>query len=410
VPPAATTEPAPRPEVAEEFSDAFTSSAEQESILTGAEGAREALFDDDFSAPRVEMPSTLVSPPSGEAPDQPPIPSESSVGSEAGGTSHDSSITEKFSSREFLANQPETLPTPASEDDGSRDLDAGLATEIPVLAPGAELSREVARRAKAESMLAAYFLIFLIPYAIFITIVAGYFYWRIMQTPHPLEMLNDFGDNPPAKRGSSSVIDIIPPETTLPGKLQVALGQRIRLGDLEVMPTKVEQRKIVYVSENKSLQPQESQDDALVLTLELRNVSDDVYFIPTDPFFERQWREDSGATKPYTFLEMGARRFFGGPIRRNQRGKAATSRELIQGQENDNQILRPHEARTTVIATDPDNREILKTLDQYHGPLVWRIQLRRGLVALRDREVSATAVIGVVFDDRDIIRQSRSHE
>jgi hypothetical protein len=221
-------------------------------------------------------------------------------------------------------------------------------------------------------------------------------------------MLKDLGDNPPAKRGTSSVIDIIPPETNLPSKLQVALGQRIRIGDLEVMPEKVEQRRIVYCSENQHVQSQASQNDALVLTLQLRNASDDVFFTPTDPFFDRQWKEDSGATKPYTFLEMGSQRFFGGPIKRSQRGKGALPREFIQGQENDNQVLKPAEERTTVLSTDPGNRQILKTLGAYKGQLVWRVQLRRGLVEVGNREVSTTAVIGVVFQEQDIVHDPRT--
>jgi hypothetical protein len=383
---------------------------EEESILAASEGTSEALFSGDSHAPVVEMPSqaTLISPLAGEAPDQAPALNESPLGNEAAGTPGTGPPTELFPPRDGLTNQSETLASVASEGEEPIDLDAGLATELPVEAPGAELSRQVARRARAESMWAAYLLIFLIPYAIFMTIVAGYFYWRIMQTPHPLEMLNDFGDNPPAKRGTSSVIDIIPPETNLPSKLQVALGQRIRLGDLEVMPQKVERRRIVYCSDSKNVQPQESQDDTLVLTLQLRNVSADVFFIPTDPFFEMQWKEDSGATKPYTFLEMGSQRFFGGPIRRSPRGKAALPREFVQGQENDNQVLKPGEERTTVVCTDPGNREILRTLSRHKGPLVWRVQLRRGLVNVGKREVSATAVIGVVFQENDIINQPRT--
>jgi hypothetical protein len=382
---------------------------EEESILTASEGSSEALFGADSQAPLVEMPSqaTLISPPAGDAPDQVP-PAESAIGSSAlAGTPGNGSITELFPSREPLANQPESLASIPSEGDGPKDLDGGLATELPVETPGAELSRQVAKRAKAESMLAAYLLIFLIPYAIFVTIVAGYFYWRMMQTPHPLEMLNDFGDNPPAKRGTSSVIDIIPPETNLPSKLQVALGQPIRIGDLQVVPKKIERRRIVFCSESKNVKPQESEDDALVLTLQLRNVSEEVFFIPTDPFFERQWKEDSGATKPYTFLEIGSQRFFGGPIRRSQRGKGAFPREFVQGQENDNQLLRPGEERTTVICTDPGNREVLGTLSRYKGALIWRVQLRRGLVVVGNREVSATAVIGVVFEEKDVKSEVR---
>jgi hypothetical protein len=402
-------QPTPPVEVPPNFS--FSRQAEEESILAGSKGTGEALFSSDSSAPVLEMPaeSAFTNHPGVGAPDQAPTVIESSAGASEAGQAHiNGSATDLVSSPHPLTIQTETSAFIPSEGEELKEPDLGPATDLPVETPGAELSRRLARRAKSESMLAAYLLIFLIPYAIFVTLVAGYFYWRMQQMPHPLEMLKDLGDNPPAKRGTSSVIDIIPPETNLPSKLQVALGQRIRIGDLEVMPEKVEQRRIVYCSENQHVQSQASENDALVLTLQLRNASDDVFFTPTDPFFDRQWKEDSGATKPYTFLEMGSQRFFGGPIKRSQRGKGALPREFIQGQENDNQVLKPAEKRTTVLSTDPGNRQILKTLGAYKGQLVWRVQLRRGLVEVGNREVSTTAVIGVVFQEQDIVHQLRA--
>ena len=392
-----------------DFSAPMPSHSEEESILAGSQGTGEALFGADSSAPVLEMPteSVLTGPAVVEAPDQAPTLTDSPPPEAPGasGTPSSSSPTEMWSSPGAGVGQAETGASFPSED-GLEEADAGMASELPVETPGADLSRRLAKRAKAESMLAAYLLIFLIPYAIFVTVVAGYYYVRMQQMPHPLEMLKDIGDNPPAKRETSSVIDIIAPETNLPSKLQVALGQQIRIGDLEITPMKVEQRPIVYCSGNEHIQAQPSAHEALVMTLQLRNVSNDVFFMPTDPFFDRQWKEDSAATKPYTFLEMGSQRFFGGPIKRSQRGQAP--REFIQGQENDNQVLKPGDERITVKCTDPDNRQILKTLASYQGQLVWRIQLRRGLVVWRNREVSVTAVIGVVFEATDIIHDSRT--
>jgi hypothetical protein len=43
-----------------------------------------------------------------------------------------------------------------------------------------------------------------------------------------------------------------------------------------------------------------------------------------------------------------------------------------------------------------------RLLENYHGDLVWRVQVRRGLVRVKDREYPATGVIGVVFKDTDI--------
>jgi hypothetical protein len=274
-----------------------------------------------------------------------------------------------------------------------------------------DYTRQVARRAKRESLFTTYLIIILIPYAIFASCVAVYFYWRMMQMPHPLEYLRDAGENPPAKRSSSSVQEVISPETGLPSKLQVALGQSIRIGDLEVQPQKVERRKITICSESGRL-PQLTATDALVLTLRLRNISPDVFFTPTDPVFDRRWKGELGTNRPYTLLDIGGVRFFGGPVKWSPRTKDGKSRgigdprEYVKGQEHDNQILKPGEERTSIFCTDPDNPEILRALKGYQGPLVWRVHLRRGLVPVGDREVSATAVIGVVFDKKDILSGS----
>jgi hypothetical protein len=288
---------------------------------------------------------------------------------------------------------------------------SGPVSEIPHETGRPDLTRQAARRAKRESLFTTYLIIILIPYAIFATCVAAYFYWRMMAMPHPMEYLRDTGENPPAKRGSGSVQEIISPETNLPPRLQVALGGQLRVGDLEVQPQKVERRKITICSENSRVSPSVTPNDALVLTLRLRNVSSDVFFTPTDPIFDRQWKGEFGSNRPYTLLEFGSNRYFGGPIKwrpRSNHGqfRADDPREYVKGQEHDNQILKPGEERISILCTDPANREILRALKSHQGPIIWRVHLRRGLVLVSDREVSATAVIGVVFDKKDIVNGS----
>jgi hypothetical protein len=46
--------------------------------------------------------------------------------------------------------------------------------------------------------------------------------------------------------------------------------------------------------------------------------------------------------------------------------------------------------------------QVGKVLANYHGRLLYRVQVRRGLVRVGDREVPATAVVGVEFNDTDI--------
>jgi hypothetical protein len=63
--------------------------------------------------------------------------------------------------------------------------------------------------------------------------------------------------------------------------------------------------------------------------------------------------------------------------------------------------VQPGEAMTVAFRTTQDDRAAVRA-EAAAGPLLWRVQLRRGLVPLRDTEVSATAVIGVEFAPRAI--------
>jgi hypothetical protein len=76
-------------------------------------------------------------------------------------------------------------------------------------------------------------------------------------------------------------------------------------------------------------------------------------------------------------------------------------RETVEGQQH--RRLRPQEELTTLICTDPDDH-VARLLASARGPLLWRVQVRRGLVPVRDREVSSTAVIGVEFEPDQIQR------
>jgi hypothetical protein len=258
-----------------------------------------------------------------------------------------------------------------------------------------------------------YALIFLIPYSVLMTVVAMYFYFKVSQTKHPLEYLPDWpGENPGVTRKgqgkTGQVYERISPTSELPSTLRVGLNKTIRIGNLEVTPEKVEQRKIMFCYDSKTVQREPSQHEALVLTLRLKNVSVDEVFYPTDPAFARQWHK--GETESYTFLQVGSKNFFGGPIpwtslAKNSKDRAP--RQFLDGQNNDNRPLQPDEERSTIIATDPSAEALLPAIRQHKGLLVWRVQLRRGLVRYKDREVSASAVVGVDFSEDDIRKPVR---
>ena len=113
----------------------------------------------------------------------------------------------------------------------------------------------------------------------------------------------------------------------------------------------------------------------------------------------RSWSKRLDDRKPYTCLEMGERKFYGGPLDWSRKN------EFIKGQDV-NKELKPGEEMTTFFCTNPDEHAA-KALDNYGGPLVWHVQLRRGLVkwTTRDgveREDSATAVVGVEFSAADV--------
>src|SRR5205085_796639 len=96
----------------------------------------------------------------------------------------------------------------------------------------------------------------------------------------------------------------------------------------------------------------------------------------------------------------GNRRFYGGPLPwRPARPEESTRK--IEGQTY--KALRPGQQFQSFVCTDPEDH-LGKFLAGYHGQLLYRIQIRRGLVSVDDKEVSATAVVGVEFAERQIQR------
>jgi len=246
------------------------------------------------------------------------------------------------------------------------------------------------------SLFIALVVIPLISYSILATIAIVILYLR---PPQPsLEYLPDVeGDFQGAKRQKHASISYerLDPDTALPDQLKVALRDSIRLGDVQVTPQRVELGRV------KIRHPDQTVDDlpgeVLMLRLTLTNISQDVLFSPNDPYFDRAWRS-SQDSKPYTFLEVGERRFYGGALPW-QPGQRTEQRPVLEGQVY--QALQPGQSLTTFVCTPPD-QAAGKFAGNYKGLLLWRIQLRRGLVRAGEREVPATGVIGVQFRAADI--------
>jgi phage FluMu protein Com len=403
---------------------------EEESIFAGAE---DSLFDH-VEESKVELPdspagtqgSALTPPAEAQVSDQPPPTAEPAPAAVA--EAQEPAPSTSCANYEPAAPAPAppaleaSWAAPAPPSDalalGEETAGTGLALSIlqdaesPQLAvaePGTDLTppsftAKVPRLAltsgMGRTMFLALVLLPLISYAILATIAILILYLR--QPPDPFEALPDLeGDLKGAKhqKQSSITYERIPPEAKLPEKLRVSLGSTLRIGDVAVSPEKVQLKRLRI--RHPGFAPELQDEASLVLQVRLKNTSRDVEFSPTDPYFDRQWKPDQ-ANKPYTFLELGGDRFFGGPLFW-QPGVPPEGRERVEGQVY--KVLAPGQELTTLVCTDPEIR-IAEVLNRYQGNLLWRIQLRRGLVAVRNREVSATAVVGVQFKHSDIEPES----
>lgn len=243
----------------------------------------------------------------------------------------------------------------------------------------------------------------LVTYAVLATALVVLLYMRLQSPqPSPLELLpdleGDFRGSTRQKQGTLSY-ERVPPEAPLPEHLRVRLRETVQVGDVAVTPTQVAWRRLRFL--NPGFHAEASRQPALVLFLRFANTSTNVVFCPTDPAFERRWKSDqaSPSLRPYTLLEIGQQRFYGGPLTWRPR-LPEQGRETLEGQEH--RRLGPGEEVQTFICTDPDE-PVAAALARHDGPVLWRVQVRRGLVSVRNREVSATAVVGVTFHADDIL-------
>jgi hypothetical protein len=246
----------------------------------------------------------------------------------------------------------------------------------------------------------------LISYSILATIAVIYLRWfheTPTNQPHPLETIPDLeGENPGVRPGKKRVSVNFKErqERDLPPRLRTRLGEPIQIGDLNVEPLSVEFRKIEFLSPQS--EPVASADPVLVLNLRLTNTSENLAFHPLDPYFERRWvpvKDQGKAGMPFTYLTVGKDHFYGGPIKTEEREE---HRESIKGQRLGHE-LQPGESFETFICTSPDD-PVQGAVERSRQPMLWRVQVRRGLVKTPNRgDVSASAVIGVEFT-RDQVR------
>ncbi len=397
--------PPAQPEAQEETRFNLPGAAERESIF-GPQDEADDLFGGPVQ-PRVEMPPDPAAPlpptellslsaPAAPAPVpqvepalsyMPPEPTAALLPILDGGGAGEANVTATAGNTGFASAGVESV--------SGLSLDP-LAEAIP---------RPVVRPPAPSSWGLPMLVIPLISYSILATIAVIILYLRQQNQPtppHPLEFVPDVeGAKPGAQRQKSSRMHYrLPPfDYPLPDRLRVALGESITVGDLEITPQKIELRQLRYhVPGTPGTEP--SLEEALVMALHLRNISSVVRFYPMDPYFDRLWKKNRPSRPPFTFLELvdANKRFYGGPVEWEPPRKP----HVVEGQ-NYEVELKPGEEVDTFVCTDPDDH-VKQALENYHGPLLWRVQVRRGLVQVGERELSATAVIGVDFTDADIHR------
>ncbi len=76
-------------------------------------------------------------------------------------------------------------------------------------------------------------------------------------------------------------------------------------------------------------------------------------------------------------------------------------RKYEENQEKDWTPLKPGEARDYVVFTDFD-QQILKAVSESNDKILWRVQVRRGLIDFKGKDVPVTAIIGVEFKSSDV--------
>jgi hypothetical protein len=241
----------------------------------------------------------------------------------------------------------------------------------------------------------------LIPYAFLMTILAvyGLFIREGGKVPdgHPLSLIPDTrGEFPPADRKKTGKLGV-PLDGPLPPELRAGLGKKVAVGAVEVEPVSVAIRKLTITKarENGKTDSVQTQP-AVVLTLNVKNTSSDLSFHPLDPAFNRK---EFPSDSPPTALVVGKSTFAGGAVK--WPFEKGLRRSYEAAQEDEDKPLGPGESRQYVVTSDakPDVR---RAVQNAKDTILWRVQVRRGLVEFRGREVPVTALVGVEFKASDV--------
>lgn len=326
-------------------------------------GEHESIFsqpepDDLFggsAAPQIQMPPLDVPPQPMPPQPMPPMPVSAAA----------PTLTMEPSPAAYEPAPPTTVPFPGSFTEPAHE-------ELAAIAPP--------RRVPERSMFMPILLIFLVPYAIFTTAFIGYLIYN-WPADNRLKLLPDT-----APQGGPRFQ--VPHNLDLDKDMKTGLGQPIRVGAIEVTPVKVK-----HTAEND-----------LVLVFRAKNVSSNQVFNPISDDYMKFSRASIAAGKPYTFLERVTkakekpRCIYGGYL---EWYKGPPGQE----QRFDGEIGPGEEAVIHLISEVDYRKREVGNFVKAKEPLVWRLQVRRGLVHVDGKDVSATTVIGVEFTSRDIVHE-----
>ena len=422
-PPESTAVEAPPPPLPETILHTPTSGADPEDIFSPAE-ASEDLFGQP-PPPRLEMPpdpfaTTLVTNDAGRPP-QPettldstlPFLSSQSPSEPPGQDDTTALLPASGNEPSWLSGtHTETMPPPASNEPPPPLFTTQPA---PILEAPSE-SASIPRPARRTEARVPWFLILVFVPLLLYSIIISIFAYRIYQIAEErgdqlrkrFEMMPDEGDSPGVQKGKRLTRYKYDPKATtqpLPDQLCTTLGQPLTIGDLQVTPRRVERQRVRVVVEK--YKPEPCLSDSLVLYLDMKNLSADYAFAPLDNYFDQHW--SSGEPfPPFTLLEVGEKHFYGGPAAWHPRGDLKNKREWVEGRNDLPDVLQPGEDKEFFVCTDGNDPRAVAVLfganaqNAYHGALLWRIRVRRGLVHVIDKDFPATAVIGVRFSDKDI--------
>jgi hypothetical protein len=214
-------------------------------------------------------------------------------------------------------------------------------------------------------------------YASAVTMALAWLFWTGRVLPRPAFVTESSGDtslSDPIKRANRHEGGSPPPP--LPDRNLTVVGTTLRLGELEVTPLDISRRKIKLVRLDGFTGKRRVVENVLVLTLRVKNRSQDRALTPLEPSFIRT----AGTADDESFIETAASQ------RISMYNLAPESEWSIRDQAFP--TLKPDEAAETIVVSEPvKNNELA-------SPMIWHLKLRA--------TTYQTDVLGVRFSSDDV--------